>query len=208
MKDENSLKQKVKILDENEMRRALNRISYEIIERNENLENVLLVGIKSRGIPLAEMIKNKIDEEEKFDLEIEKLDISLYRDDLSLINDQPIVTDKAFSTDVDRKDIILVDDVLYTGRTVRAAIDAIFRMGRPNSVQLAVLIDRGHRELPIKADYIGKNVPTSSREVIAVRIPPYNTTTEVVILELDNKNWFYPLNLRDFLKQIGGKYNV
>ncbi len=188
MKDENSLKQKVKILDENEMRRALNRISYEIIERNENLENVLLVGIKSRGIPLAEMIKNKIDEEEKFDLEIEKLDISLYRDDLSLINDQPIVTDKAFSTDVDRKDIILVDDVLYTGRTVRAAIDAIFRMGRPNSVQLAVLIDRGHRELPIKADYIGKNVPTSSREVIAVRIPPYNTTTEVVILELDNKN--------------------
>ena len=171
---------KTALMDEAALVRAVRRISHEIVERNKGTENLVLVGIKSRGIPLAKMIRENILALEGVELPLETLDTSLYRDDIAKPDATPPVP---LSTDVTGKRIIIVDDVLYTGRTARAAIEAVFSMGRPARIQLAVLIDRGHRELPIRADYIGKNIPTSHSEAVAVFLPEIDGKAGAVILE-------------------------
>ena len=158
------------IMDDVKMRKSIVRISHEIIERNNDLSNIMLVGIKRRGIPIAERISENIKKFEEIDVPVYKLDISLYRDDLSELADFPIVKDSKIEASVEKKNVILVDDVIYTGRTVRAAIEAIFDNGRPDRIQLAVLIDRGHREIPVRPDYVGKNIPTSQNEIVSVEV--------------------------------------
>jgi pyrimidine operon attenuation protein/uracil phosphoribosyltransferase len=177
------LKLKALILDKKAMDRTLTRISHEIVEKNKGTENIMLVGIKRRGYPLAERIAENIYKIEGVKLDVKCVDISLYRDDLSTLSEQPVV--KEFDvTDVENKRIILVDDVIYTGRTARAAMDAIIHSGRPKLIQLAVLIDRGHRELPIRPDYVGKNIPTSREEIISVEISEIDKSDSVKIYEL------------------------
>ncbi|MBU5440360.1 bifunctional pyr operon transcriptional regulator/uracil phosphoribosyltransferase PyrR [Tissierella sp. MSJ-40] len=168
------------ILDEKAIQRATTRIANEIIERNKGTKNTVLVGIKTRGVPFAERLAEKIDEIEGDKVPVLTLDITLYRDDLTEINEQPIVNDE-FHGDIKDKTIVLVDDVIYTGRTVRAALDALVDKGRPSKVQLAVLIDRGHRELPIRADYVGKNVPTSKSEIVSVNFKEIDGMDRVII---------------------------
>ena len=163
------------------MRRAIVRIAHEIIERNKGVENVVLVGIRTRGVPIAERLAAAIREIEKVELPVGMLDITLYRDDLSTLAYNPVCHGTEIEFDVDGKTVILVDDVLYTGRTIRCALDAIIDMGRPKAIQLAVLIDRGHRELPIRADFAGKNVPTSHKEAINVYLAEQDGTDEVII---------------------------
>ena len=170
------------ILDEKAIQRATTRIANEIIERNKGTKNIILVGIRTRGVPFAERLAKKIDEIEGDKVPVLTLDITLYRDDLTEINDQPIVNDE-FHGDIKDKTIVLVDDVIYTGRTVRAALDALVDKGRPSKVQLAVLIDRGHRELPIRADYVGKNVPTSKSEIVSVNFKEIDGMDRVIIKE-------------------------
>ena len=169
------------IMDADAMRRAIVRIAHEIIERNKGVENVVLVGIRTRGVPIAERLAAVIREIEKVELPVGMLDITLYRDDLSTLAYNPVCHGTEIEFDVDGKTVILVDDVLYTGRTIRCALDAIIDMGRPKAIQLAVLIDRGHRELPIRADFAGKNVPTSHKEAINVYLAEQDGTDEVVI---------------------------
>lgn len=169
------------IMDADAMRRAIVRIAHEIIERNRGVENVVLVGIRTRGVPIAERLAAAIREIEKVELPVGMLDITLYRDDLSTLAYNPVCHGTEIEFDVDGKTVILVDDVLYTGRTIRCALDAIIDMGRPKAIQLAVLIDRGHRELPIRADFAGKNVPTSHKEAINVYLAEQDGTDEVVI---------------------------
>ena len=154
------------IMDADAMRRAIVRIAHEIIERNKGVENVVLVGIRTRGVPIAERLAAAIRDIEKVELPVGMLDITLYRDDLSTLAYNPICHGTEIDFDLNGKTVILVDDVLYTGRTIRCALDAVIDMGRPKAIQLAVLIDRGHRELPIRADFAGKNVPTSHKEAI------------------------------------------
>lgn len=173
---------KAVILDEKAIQRATIRIANEIIERNKGIENIILVGIKTRGCPFAERIAKRIEEIEGENVPVFSLDITLYRDDLTEIGEQPIINDE-FSGDIKGKTIILVDDVIYTGRTVRAALDAIVKKGRPSRVQLATLIDRGHRELPIRADYVGKNVPTSKSENVKVNFIEIDGIDQVVIID-------------------------
>lgn len=168
------------IMDSQAINRALARISHEIIERNGDNDDVCIVGIKSRGVPLADILSEKLNLL-GMKTEIGYLDITLYRDDLTEKGEQASVTESDLEFSVTGKTIIMVDDVLYTGRTARAAMDAIIAMGRPDKIQFAVLVDRGHRELPIVADYVGKNVPTSRNEVIMVKIPPYDEETSVSI---------------------------
>ncbi len=175
--------EKALILDQNAIRRSLMRISHEILEKNKGVEGLVLVGIRRRGVPLAERLAALIREIEGIHVPVGKLDITLYRDDLTALADQPLVHATEISIDITNKTIVLVDDVLYTGRTVRAAMDAIIDFGRPKSIQLAVLIDRGHRELPIRADYIGKNVPTSRKEIIEVRLQETDGDDSVGIVE-------------------------
>lgn len=167
-----TMNEKTKILDEAAISRAIKRISHEILEKNKGTEDLLLVGIKTRGTPLANRIQQQIKEIEGVDVETGELDISLYRDDLSNkdTQDEATVNQTNITSSIQGKKVILLDDVLYTGRTVRAAMDAIIDLGRPKNVQLGVLIDRGHRELPIRADYVGKNIPTSTNEVIKVKL--------------------------------------
>jgi len=166
---------KSRIMDEAAVCRALRRISYEIIEHNRGTAGIVLVGIRRRGVPLAQRIADCIAEIEGVRLPVGKLDISSHRDDLAgASRPDPVVTATEIPFDVTGQHVILVDDVLYTGRTVRAAIDALIALGRPASVQLAILCDRGHRELPIRADYVGKNLPTSKAERVVVRIPPFD----------------------------------
>ncbi|MGT2887450.1 bifunctional pyr operon transcriptional regulator/uracil phosphoribosyltransferase PyrR [Streptococcus didelphis] len=153
------------ILDELTMKRAITRITYEIIERNKKLDNLVLAGIKTRGVFLARRIQERLSQLEGLDIAVGELDTKPYRDDVKSEKDTTLMP-----VDINGKDLILVDDVLYTGRTIRAAIDNIFTLGRPARVGLAVLIDRGHRELPIRADYVGKNIPTSSSEEIIVEV--------------------------------------
>lgn len=174
---------KSEIMNEEAVYRALRRISHEIVERCGGVDNLVLVGIKSRGIPLAEKLKQLIFAFESVDVPLGQLDISLYRDDLTEIADLPTVKKTDIGVDVKGKTVVLVDDVLFTGRTVRAAIDAVFDQGRPEAIQLAVLVDRGHRELPIRADYVGKNIPTARTEMVKVNLPPYD---EDVSVELYN----------------------
>ncbi|MGM9569250.1 MAG: bifunctional pyr operon transcriptional regulator/uracil phosphoribosyltransferase PyrR [Phascolarctobacterium sp.] len=173
------------IMDADAMRRAIVRIAHEIIERNKGVENVVLVGIRTRGVPIAERLAAAIKEIEKVELPVGMLDITLYRDDLSTLAYNPVCHGTEIDFDVDGKTVILVDDVLYTGRTIRCALDAIIDMGRPKAIQLAVLIDRGHRELPIRADFAGKNVPTSHKEAIEVYLAEQDSVDEVAIGDVE-----------------------
>ncbi len=173
------------LFDSSAIERMLARIAHEIIEKNENLDKVALVGVLRRGVPLAERIAENIGRFEGVKLPVGKLDITLYRDDLSELSDMPKIKGSEINFDINGKIIIIVDDVIFTGRTVRAAIDALFDIGRPKRIQLVSLIDRGHRELPIKPDYVGKNIPTSLSEKIALKIPPFDSEMSVEISPLD-----------------------
>jgi len=170
------------ILTPNDIRRALVRIAHEIDERNGGLGEVILVGIRRRGVPLAERIAAAIADFEGVKVPVGQLDITLYRDDLSLRGPAPLVRKTAIQPDITGKVVVLVDDVLYTGRTVRAALDALADLGRPARIQLAVLVDRGHRELPIRADFVGKNVPTARAERVEVRLRESDGEDEVLIV--------------------------
>lgn len=175
---------KAEIMDEAAIKRSLVRIAHEIIEKNKGTDNIALVGIKSRGVPLAKMIAENIEKIESKNIFVGELDIKHYRDDLTEVQDLPVASPLDTVFDVTGKDIILVDDVLFTGRTVRAAIEAVFSIGRPSSIQLAILVDRGHRELPFRADYVGKNVPTSTSELISVQVPEYDSCSCVKLYQL------------------------
>ncbi|MDU2665332.1 MAG: bifunctional pyr operon transcriptional regulator/uracil phosphoribosyltransferase PyrR [Clostridium perfringens] len=174
---------KASLLDENAIRRALTRLSHEIIEKNKGVENIVLVGIKRRGYPLAERLSEFIEKFEGAKIPVASVDITLYRDDLTNVSDTPNLNDPKIDVDIRGKKVIIVDDVLYTCRTARAAIDAIMDQGRPEFIQLAVLVDRGHKELPIRADYVGKNIPTSKDEIIKVQIKEIDGTDSVEIYE-------------------------
>jgi pyrimidine operon attenuation protein/uracil phosphoribosyltransferase len=167
-----TMKNKAKILDQAAIDRALTRMSHEILERNKGGEDIVLVGIKTRGVPLANRMQKKIKQIESLDVPIGELDITLYRDDLqkAVIGEDPKLNAVHIDGEITDKKIVLIDDVLYTGRTVRAAMDAVMDIGRPSQIQLAALVDRGHRELPIRADYVGKNIPTSDKEIIIVQL--------------------------------------
>ncbi|MGE5585213.1 MAG: bifunctional pyr operon transcriptional regulator/uracil phosphoribosyltransferase PyrR [Bacillota bacterium] len=178
-----TLVDKAQIMDAEGMRRAMVRMAHEILEKNGGTENLALVGIRTRGFPLAGRLAAAISHIEGKRLPVGVLDITLYRDDLSTIDVQPQVRRTEIPFDVTRKNIVLVDDVIFTGRTARAALDAIMDLGRPARIQLAVLIDRGHREVPIRPDCVGKNVPTSRREIISVRLQEVDGKDEVVIQE-------------------------
>ncbi|MFZ5649983.1 MAG: bifunctional pyr operon transcriptional regulator/uracil phosphoribosyltransferase PyrR [Bacillota bacterium] len=180
-------RQKAVILDREGIRRALTRIAHEIIERNKGTENLALIGIRSRGVPLASRLAAKIQQIEGREVPVGVLDITLYRDDLSTLATQPLVRKTEVHFQVEGKTIVLVDDVMYTGRTIRAALDAVIDLGRPRMIQLAVLVDRGHRELPIRADYVGKNVPTSKKEDVSVLLDETDGDEKVVITEGDKK---------------------
>ena len=174
------LKQKAVIMDDAAMRRAMTRIAHEILERNEGAEGVGLVGIVSRGVPLAEILSHEIEEIEGKRPPVGQLDISFYRDDISR-SISPVLHATNIPFDINQRDVVLVDDVLYTGRTVRAALDALMDLGRPRTVQLAVMVDRGHRELPIRADFVGKNVPSSRSEDVRVRMKALDGQNSVTI---------------------------
>lgn len=180
---ERILREKAQILDSEQIRRALTRISHEIVERNRGIESLVLAGIRTRGVPLAERLAQLIERIEGTKVPVGILDITLYRDDLSAVAEQPVVNHTSMPVEVEGKTVVLVDDVLFTGRTARAALDAVMDLGRPERVQLAVLVDRGHRELPIRADYVGKNLPTSAKEIVAVRLTEIDGDERVVILE-------------------------
>lgn len=177
------MKIKTEIMDEKALDRALTRISHEIIERNKGVEDVVLLGIKTRGVTLAKRLCEKIKNIEGNELPVGSLDITHYRDDIMNIKDMPRENSTEVNFDITGKKVILVDDVLYTGRTVRAAMDAIVDRGRPLNIQLAVLVDRGHRELPIRADYVGKNVPTSRSEMVIVNVMEADDKDGVLIGE-------------------------
>lgn len=173
---------KALIMDSKAIDRAITRITHEILEKNKGAENLVLVGIKTRGCPLADRIKRKIKDIEGVDVLSIPLDITLYRDDISENEKYEVMDLEELNADMVDKSVILVDDVLYTGRTVRAALDAIVDRGRPNNIELAVMIDRGHRELPIRADFIGKNLPTSKTEKVKVLLDELDGENKVVII--------------------------
>ena len=177
------MKEKAQLMDEKAIGRAITRISHEIIERNKGIEDVVLVGIKTRGVPIEDRIGKKIQQIEGASVNTGEVDITLYRDDLKKIDVDPVINGSNVQFSIDDKIVILVDDVLYTGRTVRSALDAIIDIGRPKAIQLAVLVDRGHRELPIRADYVGKNVPTSKGEIISVKLSEIDGEDSVTINE-------------------------
>ena len=177
------MKEKAQLMDEKAIGRAITRISHEIIERNKGIEDVVLVGIKTRGVPIADRIGKKIQQIEGASVNTGEVDITLYRDDLKKIDVDPVINGSNVQFSIDDKIVILVGDVLYTGRTVRSALDAIIDIGRPKAIQLAVLVDRGHRELPIRADYVGKNVPTSKGEIISVKLSEIDGEDSVTINE-------------------------
>lgn len=179
------MKLKARLMDEAAMSRALMRISHEITEKNKGVEDVVLIGIRRRGVPISERIRDNIKKIEDAAVPCGSVDIRFYRDDLTHESDQPVITKADIGADVNDKNVVLVDDVLYTGRTARAAIEAVFTAGRPRSIQFAVLVDRGHRELPIRADYVGKNVPTSRAELIEVRLPEFDGETGVYLMEIE-----------------------
>jgi len=174
-------------MDKERIDRTITRIAHEIIERNKGVDDLVLIGIRTRGVPLAKRLAEKIEEIEGKKIKVGILDITLYRDDLTVIGPQPIVKETKIPFPITDKKVVLVDDVLFTGRTVRAALDSLIDFGRPRSIQLAVLIDRGHRELPIRADYVGKNVPTSLKELVEVRLTEEDGEDLVVIRSLNNK---------------------
>jgi pyrimidine operon attenuation protein/uracil phosphoribosyltransferase len=169
------------IMTGDEIRRAIVRISHEIVEKQAGTDGLALVGIQRRGVPLARRVADAIEEHEGVRLPVGALDITFYRDDLSLVAQQPIVKGTDLPFDLNGATVVLVDDVLYTGRTIRAAMDALIDFGRPRAIRLAVLIDRGHRELPIRADHVGKNVPTSREEIVHVHVAEIDGDDEVTI---------------------------
>jgi pyrimidine operon attenuation protein/uracil phosphoribosyltransferase len=181
--DTPGLRLKGRLMSASEIERTLVRLAHEIVEKSNGSADLALVGIKRRGIPLAERLGKLISQIEKRPVDTGVLDIQFYRDDLSTAGVRPLVTPGAIGFDIEGRDIVVCDDVLYTGRTVRAALDALFDHGRPRRVQLAVLIDRGHRELPIEATYVGKNIPTSSREIIEVKFSEVDGSDQVLLVE-------------------------
>lgn len=168
------------LMDEQAIKRAVTRISHEIIEKNKGIDNIIIMGVKTRGIPLAKRIARKIQEIENQEVEFGTVDITFYRDDLIKKSDIPIVGDKD-EIDVADKTVIIVDDVVFTGRTCRAAIDVILDMGRPKKIQFASLVDRGHRELPLRPDFVGKNIPTSTNEVVHVQLVETDGCDRVIL---------------------------
>lgn len=170
-------------MTEEDVNRVLVRISHEILEKNHGSQNLCLIGIRTRGIPLAYRLAQNIKKIDDSEIDVGELDITLYRDDLSLISKNPVVSQTKIPFSVEDKTVVLVDDVIFTGRTARAALEAVMEVGRPAKIQLAVLIDRGHSELPIKATYVGKNIPTSQNEVISVHISEHDGYTDVCIKE-------------------------
>lgn len=179
------MKQEIVLMDGVTLNRALVRMSHEIIEKNRDVGDVVLVGIKTRGKPMAERVRDNIKKIEGAELPTGSVDITLYRDDLTEIGESAAVTGAEIDFDIVNKNVVLLDDVLYTGRTVRAAIEALLRLGRPMTIQLAVVIDRGHRELPIRADYVGKNIPTSHTEEIQVMFEETDGKDCVILLGRD-----------------------
>lgn len=179
------LKEKAQILDREQIRRALTRISHEIVESNKGTDDLVLIGIHTRGVPLAKRLAAIIKGFEGVEIPVGMLDISLYRDDLSSVAEQPVLNQTDVPGSITGKSVVMVDDVLFTGRTARAGLDAVMDLGRPERVQLAVLVDRGHRELPIRADFVGKNLPTSKKEIVAVRLQEIDQDERVVILTED-----------------------
>jgi pyrimidine operon attenuation protein/uracil phosphoribosyltransferase len=178
-----SLRLKGRLLSASEVERTLVRLAHEIVEKSNGSENLVLIGIKRRGVPLAERLGKLIATIEKRPVATGVLDIQFYRDDLTTAGARPVVTPGALGCEVEGRDVVLCDDVLYTGRTVRAALDALFAHGRPRRVQLCVLIDRGHRELPIEATYTGRHIPTSSREIIEVKFQEVDNDEQVLLVE-------------------------
>ncbi len=177
------MKLKAQIMDEISVERAIIRIAHQIIEKNQGVENICIIGIKTRGVPIASRLVIAIASIEGVQVEMGKLDISLYRDDLTNLSSDPVLNSTDIPFPIANKNVVLVDDVIFTGRTVRAAMDAIMALGRPATIQLAALIDRGHRELPIRTDYVGKNIPTSKAEVVAVHLKEYDGETSVSLYE-------------------------
>ncbi len=181
--DRLQIERKATLMAADQIRRAVKRIAHEIVERNQGVEDLVVVGIRRRGVPLAERIAGYIDQIEGQTVPTGALDITLYRDDFQIITRQPQVGKTEINEDITDKIIILVDDVLSTGRTVRAALDELIDFGRPKQIQLAVLVDRGHREFPIKPDYVGKNVPTSETELVEVHLKEVDEEDEVILAE-------------------------
>lgn len=175
--------ERTEVMNEDSLNRCLKRIAHEILEKNQGCKDLILVGIKRRGVPLAERIRNYILEIEKVSLPIETLDIAFYRDDLSKAVEQPKVQEFKPTIDMNNKRVVIIDDVIYTGRTARAAMDAILGNARASYIQLGVVIDRGHRELPIRADYVGKNVPTSQKEHVSVCVKEYDDEDGVFLIK-------------------------
>ena len=179
------MRERAEIMDEEAMQRAVTRMAHEIIERNKEIQDVALIGIQRRGVPLAQRLAAAIRKVEGIDMPVGVLDITLYRDDLSLLNEHPVLNSTDIPFTVNGKHLVMVDDVIYTGRTARTAMDVLIEMGRPRRIQLAVLIDRGHRELPIRPDYVGKNVPTSQNEVIGVHVQTIDGCESVTLYEME-----------------------
>ncbi len=177
------MKLKADLMSSEDMKRALKRMSHQILEGNHGAENLVFLGIRRRGVPLAERLSSNINAIEGLEVPVGELDITLYRDDLSLISEDPLVNSSSVPFDITGKTVVLVDDVIYTGRTARAALDATSALGRAARIQLTVLVDRGHRELPIRADYVGKNVPTSGNELIAVQVEEIDGTEGVKLFD-------------------------
>ena len=177
------MKEKARIMDKNGLLRTLTRMAHEILEKNKGTKDLVIVGIRTRGAHLAFRLAELMEKIDGHKPPVGILDITLYRDDLSSIAQQPVVHKTEIDFDIQNKKVILVDDVLYTGRTVRAALDELIDFGRPLFIQLAVLVDRGHRELPIRADYVGKNIPTSTKETVQVRLEESEGSDEVAVME-------------------------
>lgn len=169
------------LLDKKDIERAITRMAHEIIERNKGIKTICLVGIQRGGVHIANRLSTKLRDIEGSELPVGTLDISLYRDDLNVRKDQPVVRRTQVPCEINNKRVVLVDDVLFTGRSIRAAMDAVMDLGRPSAIQLAVLVDRGHRELPIKADFVGKNIPTSMNETVKVELSEDGTEDRVVV---------------------------
>ena len=176
-------REKAQLMSASEIDRTLVRLAHEVLEKTDNISNLAFIGIRRRGIPIAQRLARKIESLEKINIPVGILDIKLYRDDLTTVDDKPVVSDTKIDFPIAGKDVVLMDDVLYTGRTIRAALDALFERGRPARVQLLVLIDRGHRELPIEAQYVGRKIPTSSREIIEVKLTEVDEVEKVLLVE-------------------------
>ncbi|WGE51797.1 bifunctional pyr operon transcriptional regulator/uracil phosphoribosyltransferase PyrR [Actinobacillus equuli] len=175
------------IIDAEQFQRTISRISHQIIEKHSSLDNLVLVGIKRRGAEIAEMLQKRISELSQTELPLMALDITFYRDDLNFIHQDPIYAGAEDQVDIEGKNVILIDDVLFTGRTIRAALDALLDFGRATRIELVILVDRGHRELPIRADYVGKNIPTARNEQVQVRTQHYDGVNQVALIRANNE---------------------